>query len=318
MNNAYAPELLNGHRPYNWAMSTSIQHELRSGVAVGFGYFRTTWRNFTFPDSQSVTSTDFDPFCVTVPSHDLLPNAGQQLCGLYNIAPAKFGQDATNLLTRPVSGSYSDVYNGIDLTVNARLGRGAFVQGGMNTGNEVTNSCDAIDSPSSSISVVTQPPGQTAASLATRPLNPTSYCRVTPPFWLPQFKFSGGYPMPYGFQLSGVFQSLPGIPRLASLVVSNAQVIGLGRSLSGSVANVTVANILEPMSQFENRLNQLDLRVIRNFRISGVRAQATFDIYNVFNTAAVLAENYQYGATWRNPTALLDARIFKLGVQMDF
>ena len=180
--------------------STSIQHELRTGVALGFGYFRTSWRNFTFADSQNVTPSDFDPFCVTVPNNPMLPNAGQPLCGLYNITPGKFGQDATNLVTRPVSGAYSDVYNGIDLTINARLRPGAFIQGGLSTGSEVTNSCDAIDSPSSAVSVVTQPPGQTAASLTTRPLNPTDYCRVTPPFWLPQYKFSGSYPLPYAFQ----------------------------------------------------------------------------------------------------------------------
>ncbi len=318
VNNSYAPELLNGNRPYNWAVSTSVQHELRSGVAVGFGYFRTSWRNFTFADSQNVTSADFDQFCVTVPNNALLPNAGQPLCGLYNITPTKFGQDATNLVTGPVSGSYSDVYNGIDLTLNARLRPGAFVQGGISTGSEVTNSCDPIDSPSSSVSVVTQPPGSTASGLGTRPLSSTDYCKVTPPFWLPQVKFSGSYPLPYGFQVSGVFQSLPGIPRLASLVINNSQVIGLGRPLAGNVANATVANIIRPMTEFENRLNQLDLRFIRNFIISGLRIQGTFDIYNIFNTAAVLAENYQYGSTWRRPTSLLDARIFKFGVQMDF
>jgi hypothetical protein len=37
-----------------------------------------------------------------------------------------------------------------------------------------------------------------------------------------------------------------------------------------------------------------------------------------FNEAAVLAEHYQYGATWRSPQSVLDARIFKLGVQMNF
>jgi hypothetical protein len=318
VNNSFAPELLNGNRPYNWAFSTSIQHELRTGVALGFGYFRTSWHKYTFADSQNVTPTDFDEFCINVPNNPLLGNAGQPLCGLYNIAPGKFGQDATNLVTRLVSGNYSNVYNGVDLTINARLGRGAFIQGGMSTGAEITDSCDAIDSPSSAVSVVPQPPGQTAASLLTRPLNPASFCRVTPPFWLPQYKFSGSYPLPYQFQMSAVFQSLPGIPRLASLVVNNQQVAGLGRPLSGNVANVTVANILEPMTQFENRLNQFDLRVIRNFRMAGVRFQGTFDVYNVFNNAAVLSENYQYGSTWRNPTALLDARIFKVGVQMDF
>jgi hypothetical protein len=318
VNNSYSPEILNGHRPYNWAFSTSIQHELRPGVAAGLGYFRTSWHHFTVADAQNVTPSDFDPFCIVVPNNPLLPDAGQQLCGLYNITPGKFGQDATNLITRPALGVYSDVYSGIDLTVNARLGRGAFVQGGMNTGRQVTSSCDAVDSPSSAVSIVPQPPGSTASSLASRPLNPTEFCEVRPPFWLPQFKFSGSYPLPYGFQVSGVFQSLPGIPRLASLVVNNSQVIGLGRALSGNVANVTVANIIRPMTEFENRLNQLDLRFIRNFGISGVRVQGTFDVYNVFNAAAVLAENYQHGSSWRAPTALLDARIFKVGVQMDF
>jgi hypothetical protein len=81
---------------------------------------------------------------------------------------------------------------------------------------------------------------------------------------------------------------------------------------------VTVTNIIEPMTVFEDRLNQLDVRFIRNFRISRVRIQSTLDIYNAFNEAAVLSENYQFGTTWRNPTAVLDARIFKVGVQMNF
>lgn len=318
VNNAYSPDLLHGYRPANWAFSTSLQHELRSGVAVGLGYFRTSWRNFTFADSQNVTPVDFDPFCVTLPDNPLMPNAGQLLCGLYNITPTKFGQDATNLVTNVVKGNYSDVFSGIDLTINARLGRGAFLQGGLSSGHQVTTSCDPIDSPSTSISVVPQPPGSTASGLTNRPFSSTEFCKVTPPFWLPQYKFSGSYPLPYQFQVSAVFQSLPGIPRLASLVVNNSQIVGLGRPLSGSVANITVANIIRPMTEFEGRLNQLDLRFIRNFRLMGARLQGTFDVYNVFNGTAVLAEVYQYGPTWRNPTAVLDARIFKVGVQMDF
>ena len=230
----------------------------------------------------------------------------------------KFGLDATNQVTRIASGSYSDVYNGIDVTVNARLGRGAFVQGGLNTGREVTSSCDPVDSPSGSAGIVPQPAGSSAVTLTTRSVNPTAFCTVTPPFWHPQWKFSGSHPLPYGFQMSAVFQSLPGIPTLASLVVGNAQVQGLGRPLAGNVANVTVANVITPMSVFEDRLNQLDVRFIRNFRVSGMRIQGTLDIYNAFNEAAVLAENYQFGATWRSPLSVLDARIFKVGVQMVF
>jgi hypothetical protein len=175
-----------------------------------------------------------------------------------------------------------------------------------------------VNSPSGAIGIVPQPAGSSAVSLNTRSVNPTSFCRVTPPFWRPQWKFSGSYPLPYRFQMSAVFQSLPGIPRLASLVVGNSQVQGLGRALAGNVANVTVTNIIKPMTVFEDRLNQLDVRFIRNFRISGARLQGTLDIYNVFNEAAVLSENYQFGSTWRNATSVLDARIFKVGVQMNF
>ncbi len=210
----------------------------------------------------------------------------------------KFGLDSTSLITRIASGSYSDVYNGVDVTVNARLGRGAFVQGGLNTGREKTTSCDPVDSPSGSVGIVPQPAGSSAATLTTRSVNPTSFCAVTPPLWHPQWKFSGSYPLPYGFQMSAVLQSLPGIPKLASLVVGN--------------------DIIAPMTVFEDRLNQLDVRFIRNFRISGMRIQGTLDIYNAFNEAAVLAENYQFGATWRSPLSVRDARIFKVGVQMNF
>src|SRR5262249_19775880 len=159
------------------------------------------------------------------------------------------------------------------------------VQGGMSTGHETTSSCTPVDSPSTSLGIVPLPVGFTASTptAANANVNSTAFCSVSPPFWHPQFKFSGSYPLPYDFQASAVFQSIPGIPTLASLVVPNAQVVGLGRALSGGVANVTVANILAPQTEFEERLNQIDVRFIRNFRFSSMRLQGTLDIYNVMN-----------------------------------
>ena len=49
------------------------------------------------------------------------------------------------------------------------------------------------------------------------------------------------------------------------------------------------------------------MRLIKNFRIQQMRLQGTFDVYNLFNRADLLSEVTQYGPTWRNPTALLDA-----------
>ena len=103
---------------------------------------------------------------------------------------------------------------------------------------------------------------------------------------------------------------------VASTGATSQYLTGLGRPLAGT-ANVTGA-LIAPGRTFEGRLNQLDLRFSKLLRFGAQRVMAGIDVYNVFNSATVLAENYQYGTTWRNPTALLDARILKVGIQMDF
>jgi hypothetical protein len=52
--------------------------------------------------------------------------------------------------------------------------------------------------------------------------------------------------------------------------------------------------------------------------VAGVRLQAMFDAYNLSNNAAVLSINTRYGASWLRPTSILDARLLKFGVQMNF
>ena len=40
-----------------------------------------------------VTPADFSPFCITAPTDSRLPGGGgYQVCGLYDVSPAKFGQ----------------------------------------------------------------------------------------------------------------------------------------------------------------------------------------------------------------------------------
>ena len=40
-------------------------------------------------------------------------------------------------------GKQTEVYNGVDVTLNARFGRGAQFSGGLSTGQTVTDSCDS-------------------------------------------------------------------------------------------------------------------------------------------------------------------------------
>jgi hypothetical protein len=46
--------------------------------------------------------------------------------------------------------------------------------------------------------------------------------------------------------------------------------------------------------------------------------QPKFDIYNLFNANDVQLLNSRYGATWLNASAILVARTFKFGAQLDF
>jgi hypothetical protein len=197
VNRRYAADVLEGDRPYDWQGSVSIQHELRPGVAVTAGYFRTWYGNFSVTDSLDVTPADFDPFCVRLPNDSRLPGSGGQLCGAYNISLARFGQaTAGSVVTQAANfGPRTEVYNGVDVAFTARFGRGGTLSGGVATGRTVNDNCAVIDSPQA-----------------------TLFCRTVNPFSAQtQVKLSGVYPLPWwGIQASAAFQNLAGIPLAAS------------------------------------------------------------------------------------------------------
>ena len=118
----------------------SVDHELRPGVAVNVGYYRTWFGNFTVTDNQLVTPADYDPYCITAPTDSRLPSnvSGQQVCGFYDIKPAKFGQVNSLVTLASNYGDATEYYNGVDLSLNVRLPRGAPVGGGWNIGNSIS------------------------------------------------------------------------------------------------------------------------------------------------------------------------------------
>src|SRR3989442_11011625 len=126
----------------NWQSSVSIQHQLRPNVGLNVGYFRTWYANFLATDNQALSGADFDTYCVTTPVNGRLPGGGgQQLCGFYDLKPAKFGE--TNSLVTQASryGTPSPGYNGADITFTARFGQGGQAQGGLSSGRTVTDNC---------------------------------------------------------------------------------------------------------------------------------------------------------------------------------
>ena len=301
-----------GHRDYTWQGSASIQHELRPGLAVNVGYFRTWYGNLTFIDNRLVTPADFDPYCITAPVDTRLPGGGgNQICGLYDVKPAKFGQ--VDELQSLAGGRRTKVFNGVDLTMNARFGQGGMLSGGLAMGSTVVDDCGtAVDNPAAGLIDSTNING--------RPVTALRFCRSTLAWSKDvQLKIYGAYPLPWNLQTSATFQSLPGIPIMASYVASGAEIArSLGRNPSAGARATAEIALIEPNTRFEDRMALMDLRFSRRFRMGRTTATGNFDIYNVFNGSPITAMNLQYGPEWLNALDVASGRLLRFGVQVEF
>jgi hypothetical protein len=101
-------------------------------------------------------------------------------------------------------------------------------------------------------------------------------------------------------QVSGVFQSIaPGTGTVASLPVNNATAgLTLGRPIatSGGVINAPLINPAQN-KDFADRVNQVDLRLTKGFRVGRYRLDALVDFYNAFNVICTGMESSQWETT---------------------
>jgi len=304
-----------GVRPADWQLGVTVQQEVLPRVSVEAGYTRRWLQNFTVTDNLAVTAADFDQFSVTAPLDSRLPGGGGYVVsGLYNVKPDKFSLTNDLRTYAPNYGSISQVYNGVDVNINARMRNGLNLQAGTTTGQRVTDYCDVrakLPEQSGTFSTASEVPQYS-------PTNP--YCHFAPGVTT-RFTAAGSYTVPkLDLLVSGTLQSSPGEPLAANWVVPSATVAQwLGRPLSGNAANVTV-NLLTPGERTYDRVNQLDFRVGKILRLGRQRANVAVDLFNALNSDTVLTYNQTFvpGGNWLVPTSVLTARTAKITVQYDF
>jgi len=233
------------------------------------------------------------------------------------VAPAKFSVPAQNFVTLASNyGKQIEHWNGVDFSAKARLISGMTVQGGISTGRTSTDNCEVAAKLPELISTAT-----TALPLA--------YCHMDSPF-LTQVKGLGAYTIPrLNVQFGASFQSNPGPIVQATFNAPSALAApSLGRPLSGNATNAQVnlfgSNALAATpttatagALYGDRVNQLDLRVGKVFRLGERRTALNLDIYNTLNSSAVLTESTAYG-TFRVPQIVMVGRFVKIGAQIDF
>jgi hypothetical protein len=281
-------------RGYNWEYSASVQHELMERVSVTVGYYRRNFYNLDVTDNLNLAVSEWNPFSITTPTDPRLPLSGQPIA-MHSLNANKVGTPTDNL--RTFSGINTSVYNGVEVSANMRREK-LLLFGGVTVDRRATTSCDERDNP-----------------------NGFRFCDSTPPFRT-TVKVSAAYQLPYEFQLSGSYIGTPG-PEVAANYTVTAAIAG--RPIIGSTAGATTmtVNLIEPGTVFLDYRNQVDLRIARSFRFDRLRLQGFADIFNVLNAGTVTRVNTTYGSNpatnaWMTPLALMEARYFRLGVQMSF
>jgi hypothetical protein len=296
-----------GNREANWEFSAGVQHELLPRLSVDVGYFRRIWLNLATTDNLALTADDFDIFSINVPRDPRLPNGGgYTLDGIRNLKPSAFGRPTDNL--NALANDYGrqiEHWNGVDVNVNARLQNGLMLQFGTSTGRTREDDCE----------VVAKLPELNSGNN----LRPLQFCNRTTPF-LTSVKGYAVYTVPkVDVQLSGTFRSTNETSINANFVATNAFLAAnstLGRPLSGNAQNITIA-LLQPNTEYLPRRNELDMRFGKVLRFGRSRSIVSVDVFNMLNSNALLTVNENF-ASWMAPQSVLNARLVKFSLQLDF
>jgi hypothetical protein len=298
-----------GASPYIWEGHVELQHELMPRVGLTVGYFRTWWGNFTTTDNTLTEPADYNQYCVTAPTDSRLPNGGgYEVCGLYDVSFARFGQ--VNSLLVKATGQRK-VYNGFDLLLNARLGRGIFVLGGLNTGHQELDYCASPDFP---------PQFCDRASATAEGLRAHGWGAGT------DLKWNVIYPLPwYGIQTALTYNNAVGQYIQPQRAYTNAEIApSLGRNLSscpapiGACSSTVLVLLTDQRTSYEARANQLDARLSKIFSFGRSRLQANVDLFNLINSDDVLIVQNRYGPNFLQALNVLPGRMIKISAQLDF
>lgn len=329
-----------GLREYSLQTSIALQHELFDGLGLTVSYHRTEFKNHQAILNSATSASDYGEACFNAPSIPELPRvSGKTICGIYDVNYNKLGQVANQrVLVKDVNNTGNDpkeLFNGLDLGVNARFDNGALLLGGVTFGRTTWDYCWQNEMPH--VTQIGTPAGLPRDN---------SMCEIQGTVWDgvgSQIKFQVVYPLPFDITLSGSFKNMPGIPVDANYSAFNFELMGsLGRDMSqctlrgtpGAACSANTRVNLAPVTGgsegnqsgdfHEDRLNQIDLRAAKGFEFGPFRVQGVVELYNVLNLrpAQGVVESIGGGGVitpfWRYPYAMLGGRLIKFGGQVDF
>lgn len=306
-----------GKRQYEWQYSIGIQHELLPRLSAEVTYNRRDKGNVTVTDAllsgcdlysstagaastqqqcldnlMNFRSPDFDFFGVRAPVDPRLPDGGGYV--IDGIATQKVGVvipagAGVNAITIAPKGSIRDYWNGVDTNFVWRSARGLRVSGGTSTGRRVIDNCGLVVDAAGGQEVR----GAQGLRACNRPRPFQTNLRGTASYTIPRLDVL----------ISSTFSMRPGVEVFANYTIDVVDVVWAPGSQSriGTTALVggaaTVQRDLNFIDVYGERITLIDLKVAKNIRFHGKRANIGVDIYNALNSDAARA----YCNTFPNP-----------------
>jgi hypothetical protein len=304
-------------RQYNLETAASVQHALTSRVSVSAGWYRRTFYNFPVDDNLLRDFNDYTPVDIVSPYN------GETIT-VYNLKDAGELSQVDTFVTNGRD-DLSEVYNGFEISAQARLAGGGQVLASSTTQRVISNTCgEDLDDPNNQ-------------RFCDRANLPSQYNAVD---FKSDFKLSGSYPIKYGIQLSGTFKTHPG--RTAGDLDRIDEILPITWNISRTtrytaegcagrpctagalvVPGLVQTSLSVPLAPAGTesklpRLYQLDIGAGKVFRYRGLEWNAQVQLFNVLNASTVLAvrsTNFGTG-TYGLPSSILLGRMPRLSLQM--
>ncbi len=320
-------------RMYNIETSVSVQHELLPRVSISGGWFHRDYKNLRRRDNVLQSFADYTPFTV------FSPIDGTPIT-YYNVSAAALPRVSTVDLT--AGSDRTLAFNGLEYSFNVRLPRGLTMFGGGMSERTIGQLCDEkwnpnlllyCDQTKSGIPFRTQ--FKIAGSVPLKFGIQTSFSFQS----LPGYRFGTA-----ALNIdAGIVAGPSGQPGALSLANPNGQgtvwlitrnttytasspCVAKGTCTAGQFVNpsISAAQLLVPLvapqTEFGDRINQLDLNIVKTIKIRNMTLQPKFDLFNVLNASPVYAvRSLNYGTTaYLQPQSILVGRVFQLGAVLRF
>ena len=330
------PEALSGWgvRPNDRQATFTVQHEIMPRLSAEASYTHRTFLNFFVTDdlTRSVTSS-YETYTLVAPADPRLAGGGGYPITVYVPTAAAAAVPARTYLTKESDfGAERDSHwDGIDLTLNARLHGGLTASIGTTTGRGFVDTCATVKKFNN----------VTAASGVVNGPDPRG-CHNVEPFQT-QLRGLASYTIPrVDVLVSAVLRSQPPVQlntaapgfngaNSAQWIVPNSVIAAtLGHLPPGATATgnttIQVADN-EHRVYADTRRTQIDVRFAKILHFHRTRSDIGIDLNNLLNTNYATGYNTTYtysagntanGGTWGNPTAIYAPRFVRVNYTVNF